>query len=111
MYDYTPYCGRKHFCCYCLQEFRATRTLMVKLKTALKLMVNKGLTCQKGEYVRFKIYERKIKSPFMIYSGFKSILVPEDNGKQSQDESNKYQKHTACSYGNKLVSADKLQFY
>ena len=24
---------------------------------------------------------RKIKSPFMIYADFESILVPEDNGK------------------------------
>ena len=29
-----------------------------------------------------KNHERKIKSPFMIYVDFESILVPEDNGKQ-----------------------------
>ena len=60
---------------------------------------------------RFKSFERKIKSPFVIYADFKSILVPEDNGKQNIDESytNKYQKHVACSYGYKLVYAeDKL---
>ena len=36
----------------------------------------------------------------MIYAGFESILVPEDNGKQNPNESctNKYQKHVACSY-------------
>ena len=39
---------------------------------------------KKGQYIRFKIYERKIKLPFMIY---KSILVPEDNGKQNPEES------------------------
>ena len=36
---------------------------------------------KKGEYVKFKNYESKIKSPFMIYADFESILVPEDNGK------------------------------
>ena len=36
---------------------------------------------QKGETVKFKNYTRKIKSPFMIYSDFESILVPENNGK------------------------------
>ena len=48
---------------------------------------------KKGEYVRFKNYERKIKPPFMIYRDFESILGPEDNGKQNPDESytNKYQ--------------------
>ena len=60
---------------------------------------------KKGEYVKFKNFERKIKSPFMIYADFESILVPEDNGKQNPNESytNKYQKHVACSYGYKLV--------
>ena len=60
---------------------------------------------KKGEYVRFKNYERKVKSPFMIHAHFDSILAPEDTGKQNLDESytNKYQKHVACSYGYNLV--------
>ena len=36
---------------------------------------------KKGEYIKFKDFERKIKSPFMIYAGFESIIVPEDNEK------------------------------
>ena len=58
----------------------------------------------KGEYIEFKNYERKIKSPFMIYVDFESILVPEDNGKQNPNESyiNKYKKHIASSYGKVL---------
>ena len=69
-------------------------------------MANKGLQClKKGEYVKFKNYERKIKSPFI---DSESILVPEDNGKQNPEESytNKYKKHIACSYGYKLVYVD-----
>ena len=31
-----------------------------------------------SEYVRFKNYEREIKSPFMIYAVFEQILVAED---------------------------------
>ena len=52
--------------------------------------------------------ERKIKSPFIIYSDFKSILVPGDNGKQNPKESytKKYQKHIACTDGYKLICAD-----
>ena len=40
-----------------------------------------------------------IKAPFMIYADFESILVPEDDGKQSPEESYtiKYQKHVTCS--------------
>ena len=41
---------------------------------------------EKGEYVKFKNFERKIKSPFMIYVHFKTILLPEDNGKKNRNE-------------------------
>ena len=41
----------------------------------------------KGEYIKFKNFERKIKSPFVIYANFESILVPEDNGEQNSNES------------------------
>ena len=60
---------------------------------------------KKGEYVKFINCERKIKSPFIIYADFESILVPKVSGKQNPEESytNKYQKHIACSYGYKLV--------
>ena len=34
---------------------------------------------KEGDYVKFKNYERKIKSPFMIYTDFESIIVPEFN--------------------------------
>ena len=63
---------------------------------------------KKDEYVKFKNYERKIKSPFIIYADFESILVPEDNGKENIKEyyTNKYQKHIASSYGYKLVWVD-----
>ena len=36
---------------------------------------------KKGECIKLKNFERKMKSPFMIYADFKSILVPKDNGK------------------------------
>ena len=37
----------------------------------------------KGEYVTFKNYEGKIKSPFMIYADLENIVLPEDSGKQN----------------------------
>ena len=39
---------------------------------------------EKSEYVKFKHFEKKTKSPFMIYADIQSILVPEDNGNQIQ---------------------------
>ena len=61
---------------------------------------------EKGEHVKFKNFERKIKSPFMIDVG--SILVSEGNGKQNPSESytSKYQKYVVCSYGYELACVD-----
>ena len=63
---------------------------------------------KKGEFVKFKYYERKIKLLFIIYVDFGSIVVPENSGKQNPEESytNKYQKHITCSYRFKLVCVD-----
>ena len=38
---------------------------------------------KKGEFVKFKNYERKIKSPFIIYANFESILMTEKIEKQN----------------------------
>ena len=35
---------------------------------------------RKGEYVKFKKYKNKMKSPLMIYADF-DIVAPEHNGK------------------------------
>ena len=48
-----------------------------------------------GEQIRFRNYEGKIKSPFVIYADFKSILEPEDNGSQSEFHTNKYKERVA----------------
>ena len=63
---------------------------------------------EKGEYVIFQDYERQIKSQFIIYADFESILLPENNGKQNRNESytNKHQKHITCNYDYKLVCLD-----
>ena len=44
----------------------------------------------------------------MIYANFESILVPENNGKESPEEyyRRKYQKNVACFYSYKLVYVD-----
>ena len=79
------------------------------IKDCLKINAKQRIKIpKKGEYVKFKNFERKIKSPFMIYADFEYTLVPENNGKQNRDESytNKYKKNVALSYSYKLVCVD-----
>ena len=109
MYGHSLLSGRKHFCCYCLQAFSTEKILKSHMKDCFKINGKQTIKIpKKREYVKFKNFERKIKSPFLIYADFESILVPEDNGKQNPNESysSKYQKHIACSYGYKLVCVD-----
>ena len=63
---------------------------------------------EKGTHVKFKNYERKLKSPFIIYADFESILVSEDNGKQNSEESytKKYQQHIAQGSGYRFALVD-----
>ena len=63
---------------------------------------------KKGEYVELKRFEGKIKSPFIIYADFESILVSEVNEKQNPEQSSmkKYFKNVACSRGYELVCVD-----
>ena len=102
MYDYSLHRGRKHFCRYFLHAFITEEILKRHIKDCFKI---NGKQTIKGEYIKFKNFERKIKSPFIIYLD-NGIL--EDNGKQNPNESytNRYQKHVACSYGYKLVCVD-----
>ena len=60
---------------------------------------------KKSEFAKFKNYERKIKSPFMINVDFESILVSEDDRRKNPNESytNNFQRHVACSYSYKLM--------
>ena len=109
MYDNSLHRERKYFCRYCLHAFITEEILKRHIKDCFKINGKQTIKIpKKGEYVKFKNFGRKIKSSFMIYADFESILVPGDNGKQNPNESysNKYQKHVACSYGYKLACVD-----
>ena len=94
IYDHTLHRERKHF----VQFFRTAEKLKCHIKNCFKINGKKTVKMpKKGEYIKSKNFGRKIKSPFMIYADFESILVPEDDGKQNQNDfyTNKYQKHVA----------------
>ena len=100
MYDYSLYRRRKHFCRYCLHAFITEEILKRHIKDCFKINGKQTIKMPvKGEYVKLKNFERKIKSPFLTYADFESILMPKDNGKENPNESytNEYQKHVVCS--------------
>ena len=88
MYDHTLLHGRKHFCYYCLQPFSTEKILKSNIKDCFKINGKQRIIMsKKGEFIKFKNYGRKVKSLFIIYADFQSILVPENNEKQNLEES------------------------
>ena len=109
MYDHSLHRRKKHFCRYYLHAFITEEILKCHIKDRFKINGKQTIKMpKKGEYFKFKNFERKIKSPFMFYADFESIPVPKDDGKQNPNKSytNNYQKHVACSYGYKFVCVD-----
>ena len=88
MYDHLLHLGRKYFCRYCLHAFITEEILKKHIKNCFKINGKQMIKMpKKGEYVKFKNFERKVEWPFMIYTDFESILIPEDSGKQTPNES------------------------
>ena len=74
MYDHTLYRGRKHFCCYFLKDFSVIEILKSHANDCLKINGKQMIEMpKKGEYVRFKNYERIINSLLTIHADFESI--------------------------------------
>ena len=77
---------------HCIAAFTTEEVLKRHIKDSFKINGKETINMpKKGEYVKFKNFERKMKSPLVIYADFESILAPEDNGKQNPNI-NKYQK-------------------
>ena len=96
MYIHTLHCEKKHCCCYCLQTFKGKKILKPHINKRFKINGKQMIQMPKeGEQVKSKNYERKIKSPFMVYTDFESILMLKISKKQNPDEScaKKYQNH------------------
>ena len=71
MYDHALNRGRKQICRYCSQDFSKVEILKSHINDCFKINGKQMFKIPKrSENVRFKNYERKIKSPFMIYTTF-----------------------------------------
>ena len=66
--NHTSHRRIKHFRCYCLQAFSTEEILKRHIEDCFKISSKQRIIMpKKGEYVKFKTYERKRKLPFMIY--------------------------------------------
>ena len=115
MFYFTKHKGKKHFCRNCLQCFYSNESLakhrvnciaingVQAIKMPEKYIDKNGV--ERTPCVYFKNYHKTLPVPFGIYADLEcnteKISGCQPSDKKSYTE--KYQKHTACSFGYKVV--------
>ena len=115
MYNFTKHKGKKHFCRHCLQCFYSNESLAkhrvncIAINGAQAIKMPEKYTDKNGvkrpPCVYFKNHHKSLPVPFSIYADFEcttekvSSCQPSDRKSYTQQ----YQKHTACSFGYKVV--------
>ena len=107
MFNKTKHKEKKYFCMHCLQCF-SSKDILTKRKTnCMVINAEQAIRMpQKGKNIlQFQNYHKQMPVLFVIYADFDAITEKiqgcEPNNTQSYTD--KYQKHTGCSYGYKVV--------
>ena len=107
MYKKTKHHCKKHFCISCLQCFSTKEILNSHIKNCLIINKKQNIIMPKfGSKVFFKNYFKMIKSPFVIYCDFESILELIDVAKLDEKTTSYttgYQNNLISSYAYKVV--------
>ena len=107
MYNKTKHKEKKHFCMYCLQNF-TTEQILLKRKDNC-MVVNRKQARRMPKKVenilQFKNHQKQMPAPFVIYADFEAVTEKIQGCEPNNNKSytNKYQTHTSCSYGYKVV--------
>ena len=115
MFNFTKYKGKKHFCMRCLQCFYSNESLAkhrvncIAINGVQAIKMPEKYTDKNGAErppsVYFNNYHKSLPVPFSIYADLE--CTPEKiSGCQPSDSrsyTKQYQKHTACSFGYKVV--------
>ena len=115
MFNFTKYKGKKHFCMRCLQCFYSNESLakhrvnciaingVQAIKMPEKYKDKNGVWRPPSVY--FKNNHKSLPVPFCIYADFECNTEKISGCQPSNSKSytHKYQKHTACSFGYKVV--------
>ena len=115
MYNFTKHKERKHFCMHCLQCFYSNISLAKHKVDCIVINGDQAIELpekyidkngvERTPSVYFHSYHKQLAVPFGIYADFESINEKISSCQPSDQQSytEKYQKHTACSFGYKVV--------
>ena len=115
MFNFTKNNSKKHFCMHCLGCFYSNESLAKHKVNCIVINGVQGIQLpekyidkngiKRTPCVYFKNHHKGLPVPFCIYADFESITEKVSSCTQSDSKSytEKYQKHTACSFGYKVV--------
>ena len=107
MYNKTKHRGRKLFCMHCLQCFSIEEVLSKHKTNCMVIIGEQAIRMpRKGNNIlKFQNYHKQMPAPFIIYADFEAITEKVSGCQPNSTKSytDKYQKHTGCSYGYKVV--------
>ena len=99
--------AKKFFCKHCIQHFPSEDRLEKHMMDCIVLTKCQAIQMPaEGEVIKFKSFRETVKIPFVIYADLESILqklTVTQKEEMGQEQTEKLQKHVACSYGYKVV--------
>ena len=106
-YNKTKCKNKKFFCKHCIEHFTNESILQKHMKDCMDLNGCQAIEMPpEGEVNKFKSFKETVKIPFVIYADLESILhklTVTQKQEIEQEQTEKLQKHVACSYGYKVV--------
>ena len=122
MYNFTKHKERKHFCMNCLQCLYSKEAL-AKHRTDCIAINGVGAVEMPKPYINkngvksipsvyFRNHHKQLPVPFVIYADFECVTEKVSGCQPSDNKSytEKYQKHTACSFAYKVVGHYDKQY-
>lgn len=107
MYNKTKHKATKHFYMHCLQCVSTEEILTKHKENCLVINGEQGIRMpQRGKNIlQLQNHHNQMPVPIVIYADFEAITEKVTGCQPCGDKSytNKYQKHTGCSYGYKVV--------
>ena len=99
--------AKKYFCKHCIQHFPNEDRLEKHMMDCIVLTKCQAIQMpNEGEVIKFKSFRETVKIPFVIYADLESLLqklTVTQKQEIDREQTEKLQKHVACSYGYKVV--------
>ena len=102
----------KHFCNYCLHEFRDLSSLLQHTEDCVKFGPQQVVLPNEDEcWVKFKATQKMLKVPFVIYADFESHTEKMSAENDHKKSTTPYEKHVPSGFVYLIVCSEPSRIY